>query len=315
MMNMKEMITVPSPTRWNYYITDHLGSTRMVVSSNDSIRETINYYPFGSEMRMESPALLTESLGHPFHYIIITLIMFLVALSKVYGVEHLKIDSIVIKTAAWHITTPSNVSCSNFENDISYKECCISDSVIISKIVRELSRLELSNGKTLDVRCKIYFYSQGEIFTSACIDPNNVLYDGLLYKTSSSLKKTINRIEQKSKFKMPIRLSSYTKKEIPFTNGRDSLYNYLASALEDVVDTIERPVKLMVICQIDGKGNTTKVTIKEKKGIVLNSGYLELFSRLKEIFMKDIKWTPDKERYPFDVVTIPMFFPNTKATK
>jgi len=93
------------------------------------------------------------------------------------------------------------------------------------------------------------------------------------------------------------------------------LYNYLASALEDVVDTIERPVKLMVICQIDGKGNTTKVTIKEKKGIVLNSGYLELFSRLKEIFMKDIKWTPDKERYPFDVVTIPMFFPNTKATK
>jgi len=37
MMNMKGMITVPSPTRWNYYITDHLGSTRMVVGSNDSI--------------------------------------------------------------------------------------------------------------------------------------------------------------------------------------------------------------------------------------------------------------------------------------
>ena len=28
-----------TPTRWNYYITDHLGSTRMVVDSNDSIRE------------------------------------------------------------------------------------------------------------------------------------------------------------------------------------------------------------------------------------------------------------------------------------
>lgn len=57
-----------APTHWNYYITDHLGSTRMVVGSNDSIRETINYYPFGSEMRMEGPALLTESLGHPFRF-------------------------------------------------------------------------------------------------------------------------------------------------------------------------------------------------------------------------------------------------------
>ena len=57
-----------APTRWNYYITDHLGSTRMVVDSNDSIRETINYYPFGSEMRMEAPAQLTEMPWHPFRF-------------------------------------------------------------------------------------------------------------------------------------------------------------------------------------------------------------------------------------------------------
>ena len=55
-------------TCWNYYVTDHLGSTRMVVSSNDSIRETINYYPFGSEMRMEAPAQIANSLGHPFRF-------------------------------------------------------------------------------------------------------------------------------------------------------------------------------------------------------------------------------------------------------
>ena len=57
-----------APTRWNYYITDHLGSTRMVVDSNDSIRETINYYPFGSEMRMENPALLNGDTSHPFRF-------------------------------------------------------------------------------------------------------------------------------------------------------------------------------------------------------------------------------------------------------
>ena len=44
-----------TPTSWNYYITDHLGSTRKVVDSNNNIKETINYYPFGSEMRMSSP--------------------------------------------------------------------------------------------------------------------------------------------------------------------------------------------------------------------------------------------------------------------
>ena len=57
-----------TPTSWNYYVTDHLGSTRMVVDSNDSIKENINYYPFGSEMRLENPALLTGSFSHPFRF-------------------------------------------------------------------------------------------------------------------------------------------------------------------------------------------------------------------------------------------------------
>ena len=57
-----------TPTGWNYYITDHLGSTRMVVDSNDSIREVINYYPFGSEMQMQAPAQMAETSRHPFRF-------------------------------------------------------------------------------------------------------------------------------------------------------------------------------------------------------------------------------------------------------
>ncbi|MDO5527071.1 MAG: RHS repeat-associated core domain-containing protein [Prevotella sp.] len=49
------------PQSWNYYITDHLGSTRMVVDSQNIIKETINYYPFGSEMTMTPPAQLTSN--------------------------------------------------------------------------------------------------------------------------------------------------------------------------------------------------------------------------------------------------------------
>jgi hypothetical protein len=51
-----------APTSWNYYVTDHLGSTRMVVDSNDSIKEVINYYPFGSEMRMTNLHLMKSHI-------------------------------------------------------------------------------------------------------------------------------------------------------------------------------------------------------------------------------------------------------------
>ena len=57
-----------APTSWNYYITDHLGSTRMVVDSNNNIKETINYYPFGSEMRMQDPAQMAGDTWQPYRF-------------------------------------------------------------------------------------------------------------------------------------------------------------------------------------------------------------------------------------------------------
>ncbi len=57
-----------SPTGWNYYVADHLGSTRKVVGSDNSIKETINYYPFGSEMRMENPAQMAGEFLQPYRF-------------------------------------------------------------------------------------------------------------------------------------------------------------------------------------------------------------------------------------------------------
>ena len=57
-----------SPTSWNYYVTDHLGSTRKVVGSDNTVRETINYYPFGSEMIMQDPAQMTGDIQHPYRF-------------------------------------------------------------------------------------------------------------------------------------------------------------------------------------------------------------------------------------------------------
>ncbi len=57
-----------APTSWNYYVTDHLGSTRKVVGSDNSIKETINYYPFGSEMRMQDPAQMIGNTWQPYRF-------------------------------------------------------------------------------------------------------------------------------------------------------------------------------------------------------------------------------------------------------
>ena len=55
-----------TPTSWNYYITDHLGSTRMVVDSNDSIKENINYYPFGAPYA--DPVAVMNASYQPYKY-------------------------------------------------------------------------------------------------------------------------------------------------------------------------------------------------------------------------------------------------------
>ena len=57
-----------TPTSWNYYVTDHLGSTRKVVDSNNNIKETINYYPFGSEMRMQDPAQMAGDTWQQYRF-------------------------------------------------------------------------------------------------------------------------------------------------------------------------------------------------------------------------------------------------------
>lgn len=57
-----------TPTSWNYYITDHLGSTRKVVDSNNNTKETINYYPFGSEMKMQDPAQMAGDTWQPYRF-------------------------------------------------------------------------------------------------------------------------------------------------------------------------------------------------------------------------------------------------------
>lgn len=238
-------------------------------------------------------------------YVIILIALCMVTL-RIYSVNHIIIDSIVIKQAPWHIMTPSDVTCSNFENDIYYNEYHISDSSVITDIVREINSLKPSNGKSLNVRCKLYFYSHGQVFSSACLDPHHVLYDGALYYLSPSFKNKIDNVIKNNTPKKPINKEVFAKRDIPFPNGRDSLYTYLMSVSEEFIKKIEKPIALTVNCQIDNQGNTIKVVIRNRENTTPDENVKDLFIKLTKVFMNDIKWIPDKERFPYDFVSIPL---------
>jgi len=240
-------------------------------------------------------------------YVTIVIVFCMVTL-RVCSMNHIKIDSIVVKQAPWHIMTPADVTCSNYENEISYKEYHISDSNVISDIVRELSCLKESHAKSLNVRCKIYFYSHGEAYMSACMDSYHILYDGFLYYLSPSLKNKIDCMIKNGTPRKPMNKDVYAKTDFPFPNGRDSLYSYLLSESDELIKRIEKTVALTVNCQIDNHGNTIKVIIRNRDHTIPDNDIKELVKKMTEIFMNDIKWIPNKERYPYETVTIHMKF-------
>lgn len=239
-------------------------------------------------------------------YLAIIIVACIVTLHA-YSENHIKIDSIVVKQAPWHIVTPADVTCGDFENDISYMEYHTSDSIVISNIVRELNCLKESYARTLDVRCKIYVYSHGQVIMSACMDSFHVLYESSLYYLSPSLKNQIDCIIKDNIPRKPMNKGVYGKRDIPFPNGRDSLYSYLLAGTDELIKRIEKSVTLTVNCQIDSHGNTIKVIIKNRNHII-SDDVKELVAKLTAIFMKDIKWIPDKERFPFETVSIPLRF-------
>ena len=219
-----------------------------------------------------------------------------------------KIDSIVIKLIPWHLMPPADITCHDFENSVSYKECCISDSIVISDIIGEFSNLKNAKSKTLDVRCKMYFYSSGNIYTSACIDSKHVLYDGELYQLSPALKEIIDRTATNSKQGKLIKMVVQKDIDIPFPCGRDSLNHYLLSQSEELYKHISKPIALVVICQIDSHGKTLDVKIKNKDNTSSNDDIKRLITKLSDIFVNEIKWIPNKERYPYETVSIPLRF-------
>ena len=51
-----------------YFNKDHLGNNRELVDIKGRSHQVTNYYPFGSEMRMEAPAQMSGDFQHPYRF-------------------------------------------------------------------------------------------------------------------------------------------------------------------------------------------------------------------------------------------------------
>lgn len=213
-------------------------------------------------------------------------------------------DSIVVRKAPWFLLTDSDVSCYNFEDCLHFQEYSITDKKMIESINKVLQKLKPSRSQVLNVRCKLYFYSSDSLMYTLCIDPKSSLIEGNLYKTPSRLLRVIDKITDCYAPSGGVSTKTRHSHFFPFPNGRDSLYQFI-SQQNQFIKYVNDSISLGVLCKIDKEGNTINVVVKNlgRENQVL---FDDLKINLCELFLKEIKWIPNKERYPYESIVIPI---------
>ena len=222
--------------------------------------------------------------------------------------DSVMVDSIIVKQVSWSMVTSTITTCQDFEDIFpNCNEYHINDSADISCLYKELRSLKKSNGKIIDVRCKMQVYFSNGFLQTICVDQHDALYDGLLYKVTPRFMQLINDMTTKYARvdKMDMKQPKM-ERDIPFPNGMDSLRTYLSQQSEVFYRYVDEPVSLEVLCFVDAQGNTSKVRIFGEVSKSSLKNQEELKTTLTNIFLKDIRWLPDKERFPYESVWIPV---------
>ena len=216
-------------------------------------------------------------------------------------------DSIVIEKASWDMMTDVSVSCISFERLLPYKRCVVKNKRQIRKLTRLfhcLKPVDLKYG--LDVRCKVYFYSLGQLLYTACLNKGYCLMNGDYYQTSI---KTINLIDKLTAKAERATINPINTEESmlerAYPNGKDSLHKFLQERIREefsrigIWDTLD----LYIMCRADNEGNTIDVKVGNLHGDS-NKTPDQVVGFMTALFKNEIKWIPDKERMYHDIIFI-----------
>ena len=198
------------------------------------------------------------------------------------------IDSVVIKYASWSIITDIGIDCTNFENSIDYKIVVKSDSNSILQLVCELDHLKTALKGGEDIRCKLDFYSSGNIIKSCCLGNIITKIEGAYYYTTHSLMAAIDAIVE----------SSPTRNEEAVTFWDSSLsVNKVSCYLSNQSDRIYKNISLYddlsftVYCYVDKNGKTQSTRFsKNRKGEKKEDLPLHVISVIQDILTHEVTW-------------------------
>lgn len=201
---------------------------------------------------------------------------------------HQPIDSVVVKIAPWDIITDINIGCDNFETNIDYQYCIVKDSCIISKLLKKLSLLRISQKGGEDMRCKLVFYHAGKILQSYCVGKILTKIESDYYYTSPQLIAIINSIVNNPQTKMR---KEKWKDWNPSANIR-KIIQYVNSQTDRLYSGVElnEDLSFTVFCNVGEEGKTIDLRISKCLNCVDKVIPQQIVAVIQDIFYNEIKW-------------------------
>lgn len=205
------------------------------------------------------------------------------------------IDSVVVKIASWDIIPDINIECVNYETSIDYHICTVKDSCVISKLTNELGLLPVSENNDEDVRCKLIFYSSGEILRSDCVGKRITRIESDYYYTSQRLIDIIDSIVNNPQTKL-------RKENLDAWDPSENilrLYQYLADRSELLYNNVEleEDLNFTVFCNVGKDGKTINIRFSTCKNGKDKNIPQQILSVIQDILYHEMKWVTPPNYY------------------
>ncbi len=217
-------------------------------------------------------------------------------------------DTLIVRFLSWgedgypHMTT-----CSNFENDVPYKEWAIAKTNYVDSLNFELDNLERIKDKDFHVCCKLLIISENKIMKTICLNEHYLLMNGMTYLCSKKVRVLLDKIMNL----YPARINEHRylpdKYGNEYSGGKGKLYKKIRSLLKKEIRQIEGNSSVMVriICKANKKGETTKVLLATVVGKDLPIVVQETISKkITYILLNKIRWKKDITRMNSDTITL-----------
>lgn len=188
------------------------------------------------------------------------------------------------------IFTPISIDCEHFDYAFdTYREIDIYNRDIIDQFIKEIKALAKSKYPTLDVRGKMYLYTDTTISRVFCFDKSHIEIGGISYDISRNLSKIMNDAMLDYKYKI---INSQNQIYRDFPGGDDSLYHYIQKQSSRLYKNtaVKDTLNLYIKGDIDEHGNMHNVAFHTRGNKKIINQHIK--DILTQIFQNELKWIP-----------------------